>query len=746
MTHWLSLSRRFGNTQISTKLLAAFGLLLSLTAIVDGLSYVALTRVNQAAGTLAEVWLPGVGALTAARADMLVVREFEVKHTHATDDSYRSEYEEKLNIGLRDVQRHIDGFKSLGQSGDGSLIVEFEKRWQEYLVVNAKIINLSRSGKQEDAQEIGDGAGKSSMDDALAALDRLIDYDFTQGKAAGAHSREVYRSTLIVGLLTASLILILGTALTWAIVRSITHPISEAVRVAQSVAAGDFTSAVEVNGTNETGQLLNALKSMQSVLRDNETEALNAKGQIAAINKVQAVVELNLDGTIRSANDNFLKAVGYEANALRGQHYDMLVDRSQRETVEHRQFWEQLRRGEYVSGRFRRITRDGKSLWLRSSFNPILGSDGRPYKIVEYSGNITAQVKMEESLDSAVSETHAIVRAALDGKLTARIATDDKTGQIQALAGNINALIDNMMTVVAEIKRAANEVQASAQEISSGTSNLNERTEEQAASLEEAASSMEQMTATVKETADNAGQARQLAEAAAEQATKGGEVVQSAVAAMGDINHASKKIADIIGIIDEIAFQTNLLALNAAVEAARAGEQGRGFAVVAAEVRTLAGRSAAAAKEIKALINDSVAKVDQGNKLVDQCGRSLGDISAAITRVTSVVADIAQASSEQASGIAQVNHAVTQMDDNTQRNAKLVEESSTASAAILAQATHLANLVDRYHVAETPSDDVTRVALAKDAHLNERRGDSRPWSPRDAARGDGTRAFAPKRD
>ncbi len=216
-------------------------------------------------------------------------------------------------------------------------------------------------------------------------------------------------------------------------------------------------------------------------------------------------------------------------------------------------------------------------------------------------------------------------------------------------------------------------------EIADGNQNLARRTERTAASLEETASSMEQMTASVKQTADNAGQANQLAMAARQQAEKGGTVVGSAVTAMNGINDASKKIADIIGVIDEIAFQTNLLALNAAVEAARAGEQGRGFAVVATEVRNLAGRSAAAAKEIKALIKDSVAKVEEGSRLVDDSGKTLAEIVGSVKKVTDIVAEIAAASREQSSGIEQVNKAVMEMDGTTQQNAALVQKAASAS-------------------------------------------------------------------
>jgi methyl-accepting chemotaxis protein len=237
-----------------------------------------------------------------------------------------------------------------------------------------------------------------------------------------------------------------------------------------------------------------------------------------------------------------------------------------------------------------------------------------------------------------------------------------------------------------------------AQEISSGNANLSGRTEQQSSSLEETASSMEEMTTTVKQNADNAGQANQLATAARDQAEKGGSVVGKAVRAMAGINDSSKKIADIIGVIDEIAFQTNLLALNAAVEAARAGEQGRGFAVVASEVRSLAGRSATAAKEIKDLIQDSVKKVEDGSVLVAQSGQTLEQIVSSVKKVSDIIAEIAAASREQSSGIEQVNRAVMQMDEMTQQNAALVEEASASSQAMADQARRLNEMLSRYQV------------------------------------------------
>ncbi len=305
-----------------------------------------------------------------------------------------------------------------------------------------------------------------------------------------------------------------------------------------------------------------------------------------------------------------------------------------RDSADYRMLWGKLARGEYEAGQYRRVAKDGRELWVQASFNPILDAGGKPFKIVEYATDVTQQLSFSEQLRSAVSETRAVVSAAAAGDLQRRIQLDGKSGDVAELSRGVNELIDVMMKLVEHIKGTAGEVLLAAEEISTGNGNLSQRTASQASSLEETASSMEEMASTVKQTADNAAQANQLAIAACAQAEKGGEVVGSAISAMNGINTASKKIADIIGVIDEIAFQTNLLALNAAVEAARAGEQGRGFAVVASEVRNLAGRSATAAKEIKALIQDSVARVAEGSRLVDESGQTLDGIVSAVQKVS----------------------------------------------------------------------------------------------------------------
>jgi methyl-accepting chemotaxis protein len=299
-------------------------------------------------------------------------------------------------------------------------------------------------------------------------------------------------------------------------------------------------------------------------------------------------------------------------------------------------------------------------------------------------------VKPMKSLES-------MAERASEGDLTVRINVEGQD-EIGRTSESFNTMFDRVGEVIQSVKTAVAGITTGTSEINAGTSDLAERTSQQASALEETSASMEEMTSTIKQNADNAKQANQLAVTAREVAEKGGTVTDKAVEAMGEINKSSKKIADIIDVIDEIAFQTNLLALNAAVEAARAGEQGRGFAVVASEVRNLAQRSATAAKEIKALINESVQKVGDGSELVNRSGQTLEEIVNSVKRVTDIIAEISAASQEQAAGIDQVNKAVMQMDQGTQQNAALVEEATSASKSMAEQARDLLRQVEFFKV------------------------------------------------
>jgi methyl-accepting chemotaxis protein len=591
-------------------------------------------------------------------------------------------------------------------------------------------------------------------------------------------------------------------------------------------------------------------------------KSVDYEGQLKAVSKAQAVAEFKLDGTVMWANENFLKTVGYTKDEIRGQHHRMFVDPAYRESTEYRAFWDKLGRGEFDAGQYKRIGKGGREIWIQATYNPIPDMDDKPFKVVKYATDITEQKRQDEmnaafkgaldNLGSSVTVADAnlniiylnnsmremfnavqadfrkdlpsfdasrvlgsnidmfhknlshqrqvlanltktlttqikiggrtmrismnpmldaagkrvgtvvewmdrtaelateadiksLVASVTAGDLTQRMDIEGRTGVFAEIGKGINELSDSMGELVSRVQEAATEVSRGSEEISQGNTDLSQRTEEQASSLEETASSMEEMTSTVKQNADNASKASQLAAAARDQADKGGSVVSQAIRAMTGINDASKKIVDIIGVIDEIAFQTNLLALNAAVEAARAGEQGRGFAVVASEVRSLAGRSATAAKEIKGLIQDSVRKVEEGSTLVTQSGQTLDQIVTAVKKVSDIIGEIAGASQEQSAGIDQVNKAVMQLDEMTQQNAALVEQASAASQAMASQAKSLNEMMGQYQVSP---EAAAAAAMAAAAARNdwgsarkspgataagpgkraERRTVSRPWS------------------
>ncbi|MCG7570330.1 methyl-accepting chemotaxis protein [Pseudoalteromonas sp. CNC9-20] len=354
----------------------------------------------------------------------------------------------------------------------------------------------------------------------------------------------------------------------------------------------------------------------------------------------------------------------------------------------------------------------------RGELNARVSLDGKDDFFLRLSKGLNQLV---EVVDEAVDETATMLDSLAHGDLTKRIDSDFQ-GAFEKLKRDANSTADKLTEMIEKITSSANLVATGAEEISQGNTDLSQRTEEQASSLEETASSMEEMTSTVKQNADNAKVASELAEKTCDKAKQGGDVVNRAVSGMAEINEASKKIADIIGVIDEIAFQTNLLALNAAVEAARAGEQGRGFAVVAGEVRNLAQRSAGAAKEIKELIRDSVGKVEDGTVLVNESGATLQDIVESVQKVTQMISDISEASIEQSSGIEQVNKAVAQMDEMTQQNAALVEQASAASESMAEQANSMRQLLSFFSInmqaalpdmSTSPSSAVKRLNGAK---------------------------------
>jgi methyl-accepting chemotaxis protein len=428
-------------------------------------------------------------------------------------------------------------------------------------------------------------------------------------------------------------------------------------------------------------------------------------GQIEAIGKSQAVIEFNMDGTIIQANDNFLNTMGYRADEIKGQHHSMFADTEYKNSHEYRQFWETLNRGEYQAAEYKRIGKGGKVVWIQASYNPIMDLNGKPFKVVKYATDITGR-------KNAINEIKRVLLCLSDGDLTTSIE-EKFEGEFQELGDAINSFVSELRDTISQINSAANTINEASTEIAEGNADLSSRTEEQASSLEETASSMEELTGTVRLNSENADQANSLASEASSVAIEGGETIQKVVTTMASINESANKISDIIGVIDGIAFQTNILALNAAVEAARAGEQGRGFAVVASEVRTLAQRSANAAKDIKELISDSVSKIENGNVLVNQSGETMEKVVTSIKRVNDIMSEIAAASSEQATGIDEVGKAITQMDEVTQQNAALVEEAAAAAESLQSQAVQLTERVASFKMDDSQQGHQQTIASSK---------------------------------
>lgn len=798
-------------------------------------------------------------------------------------------------------ERHDFWIKELPETPlKKAFLVDAYEPANEYLrVMDSEFIPACLTRNSEKARELCDGTLQQKFEAHRTAIDKSVillndQIVKVESEVDGMLSSRNHWSIALVFVTLAT-----TGAFGWYSSRSTVMPLKKIAAVMQAVEKGDLSQRTGVTTGGELGQISKAVDSAIETLQATTLKSLDATYKLLAIDKSNATIEFQLDGTIVTANQNFLTTLGYTLDEIKGRHHSMFVDEKTRQSPEYKEFWTKLGRGEFCTGEFKRIAKGGREVWIQASYNPIVDINGRPAKVVKYASDISEIVKFKfeagrvnsmieqapvnimfadrdlkiqymnpastktlktlesilpiradqmigqnidifhkrpehqrkllsdpsnlphranislgkETLDLLVSPvfdqnknylgamvTWEVITAKLAmeqqikenaerekaqaEELTAKVAQivevanlvaqcdyskqitvagsdaigqlgeglaaffkdkqageakekersnierkqaeeqrqkvatvldivnnvakgdfalqvpdlgDDAVGQVAKALGQAVGAVRGTME---EVREVAETVATAAQQLSGVSETIASGAQEQASSLEETASSLEEITSTVKQNTDNAQQARQLATSSRDLAEKGGQVVKSAVEAMGAINQASRQIADIITTIDEIAFQTNLLALNAAVEAARAGEQGRGFAVVAAEVRNLAQRSASAAKEIKNLIQDSGRKVDSGTELVNKSGQTLDEIVTSGKRVADIVTEIAAASKEQLVGIEQVNTAVTQMDQVTQTSAGQTEEMSRSSQSLVANAEQLRELVGRFNLGD----------------------------------------------
>lgn len=602
----------------------------------------------------------------------LVETHLTVQESAGVGDPKRvSEFTEKYTALRKEYdERQAHWVKNLPPGAARDLVTgPLHAAAREYFdVCEKQLVPALQAGNEEKARELANGVLKDKYRAQRAVVDKVVALATaeTEAKSKEAATTVSGNTRLMIGLMVC--VPLVSCVIAVVIVRTVT---------------GKTTAALE--------------------------RAADFESQVTAMVKAQAVIEFTMDGTVVTANENFLSVMGYSLFEIQGRHHSTFVDPAHAGGAEYREFWAKLNRGEYVAAEFKRLGKGGREVWLQASYNPILGPDGKPYKVVKFALDITQQKHLEQqvALDAERQKQQAdelrkkidsilvVVNALAAGDFTQHIP-DLGTDGVGQMAVALNKAVTSVRTALEGVREVSEQLADASGQLASASEEIATGAQEQASGLEETASTLEQITATVKQNSDSAQQARQLASGSRDVAEKGGSVVGSAVEAMSEINASSKKIAEIITAIDEIAFQTNLLALNAAVEAARAGEQGRGFAVVAAEVRNLAQRSASAAKEIKALIQDSVKKVDAGTELVNKSGATLSEIVNSVKRVTDIVTEIAAASREQSTGIDQVNKAVTQMDSVTQRNASQTEEMSATAQTLTEQAGHLRDLVSRF--------------------------------------------------
>jgi len=413
-------------------------------------------------------------------------------------------------------------------------------------------------------------------------------------------------------------------------------------------------------------------------------------GKLDAISRSQAIIEFALDGTILTANENFCNAMGYTLDEIKGRKHAMFVETAYGQSAEYRELWARLGRGEFVSDEFKRIAKGGREIFIQASYNPIFDADGRVTKVVKFASDVTGRVNAVQTIADGLGRL-------AEGDVRQEIK-DPFIPSLDKLRTDFNASVAVLRDVLIAVGETASTIGSATEEIRVASDDLARRTEQQAASVEETAAAIEELTGTVRASSEKAEEAGALVEKTKTGAENSGAIVAKAVSAMGAIEASSQQISQIIGVIDEIAFQTNLLALNAGVEAARAGEAGKGFAVVAQEVRALAQRSAEAAKEIKGLIQTSTSQVEQGVTLVGETGKALESIVAEVQLVNENVQAIVQAARVQAVGLAEINKAVGSIDEGTQQNATMVEESTAACHNLAKETDELNSLLAKFDV------------------------------------------------
>ncbi|AWH25275.1 methyl-accepting chemotaxis protein [Stenotrophomonas sp. YAU14D1_LEIMI4_1] len=727
----------FHDLPIARKLAVGFTLTTLMTVILGVFALVRLSEANAQLRAMATNDIPSVQYLGEVRSQLGEFRTYELAQLSMLDKPEKvAEYNTRMADTAKIVREQLAAYAAL-PSGEKerALYQPVQADVDAYFAANTKLRDAATAGEAALAQQVSDEQSRPLRRKAFEDMKALSAYlsSQMQGKIDAANA--THRNSLIAIISCIVLLSLVAAALAVVISRAVTGPLGKAVQAIQAVSRGDLSVTTQATSNDEAGRMLAATSEMTAMLR-RFSEQTQLMAQMHAGPDISHRIPEDfpgvygqLAGGINTVIFEHLDAIRDAIDVLNQYAAGNLTEDARRLPGTRAFLHEAMDAAKSSLLAINTQIQQLASAAAAGDFSQRGDADRFAHDFRAMIDNLNTMMQVA---DGNLGQLSTLLQAIAEGDLTARM-DGQFNGVFARMRDDANTTVAQLTQIVGQIQASTSSITLAAGEIASGNSDLSRRTEQQAANLEETAASMEELTSTVRQNAEHARQANQLAIGAHGVASQGGEVVGQVVTTMSAIEASSKKIAEIISVIDGIAFQTNILALNAAVEAARAGEQGRGFAVVASEVRTLAQRSAAAAKEIKGLIDDSVGKVNEGSALVHQAGATMGEIVASVQRVTDIMAEISAASQEQSAGIEQVNQTVVQMDETTQQNAALVEEATAAARAMEDQAAQLGEAVARFRLA-TPGLSSAPVRVAAPAVSAPRKAVSAPVAAAPRAR------------